>query len=288
MGDVDARSLRLGAPFVLVHLSCLAVFVVGWSPIAVMAAAATYLLRAFGITAIYHRGLSHRSFRMPRAVQAVGAFVGGMAAQRGPMWWVAHHRVHHRFTETASDPHSPRVDGMGRAHTGWQFDPENVATRTDLVGDLAKLPEMRFLDRYHHIPPAVLAVATFAFGLIAGRWWGWSTDGPQMIVWAFSISTVALWHATFSVNSLSHRFGRRHHDTPDDSTNNWLVAVLTLGEGWHNNHHRHPAAARHGFHRGQLDPTHRMLRILAAVGLVRDLRPVPIRLRRPTSARVAR
>ncbi len=272
-------SLRLGIPFVGVHVAVLAVAVVGWSPTAVGVAVALYLARAFGITAFYHRLLTHRAFRTGRWVQLAGTVLAAAAAQRGPLWWVGHHRIHHRLTEQHGDPHSPRVMGFWRAHVGWQFDRANDATPLTAVRDLADLPEMRFLDRYHHVVPVTLAATCFLAGWGLGHLRPGLTDGPQLLVWGFCVSTVALWHATFAVNSFAHRFGRRPNDTDDDSTNNPIVALLTLGEGWHNNHHRAPRAARHGWGRGQVDPTWRLLWVMERLGLVRDLRPAPATVR---------
>jgi len=269
-------TIRLGLPFVAVHLGCLAVLVVGWSPVAFAVAVALYMTRAFGITAWYHRCLAHRAFRASRPVQFCGAVLGAAAAQLGPLWWAAHHRVHHRHTDRPGDPHSPRVLGPARSHVLWVFDPANHATDLERVPDLAVYPELRILDRYPHAVPVLTAVATFGLGeLLARTAPGLGTNGLQMFVWGFCISTTALYHVTFSVNSIGHRFGRRRYDTTDDSRNNALLALLALGEGWHNNHHRFPGAARQGLARWELDVTWLALRVLGALGLVHDLRPVP-------------
>ena len=270
---------QLGLPFVLVHVACVAVVWVGWSVVAVTVAAGLYVVRALAITAFYHRGLSHRAFRMGRAVRLTGVVVAASAAQRGPLWWVGRHRIHHRFADRPGDPHSPRQVGFWRAHVGWQFAPGQRETPWEQVPDLASAPELRFLDRHHYLAPGALAGACLALGLALGRWApGLGTDGLQMLVWGFAISTVVLWHVTFSVNSFAHRFGRRPFATDDTSRNNPVVALLAMGEGWHNNHHRHPRSARHGFFPGQIDATHGLLRLLARLGLVSDLRPVPARL----------
>lgn len=268
--------LRPGIPFIAVHLACIAVVFVGVSPVALAVAAATYVVRAFGITAFYHRCFSHKAFRVSRPVQLVGAILGAAAAQRGPLWWVGHHRDHHRYTDRPGDPHSPRNDGMLGAHLLWLFDATNQPTRMENVGDLARFPEMRVLDRYHHIVPVATAASLFALGTgFEHLWPGLHTSGWQLVVWGFAISTVALYHSTFAVNSVAHRFGRRRFATRDDSRNNWLVSLLTLGEGWHNNHHRFPNTARQGLSRLEIDPTWLVIRLLAAVHLAHDLRPVP-------------
>jgi stearoyl-CoA desaturase (delta-9 desaturase) len=269
-------TFRLGLPFVAVHLGCLAVLVVGWSPVAVAVAVALYATRAFGITAWYHRCLAHRAFRASRPVQFAGAVLGASAAQLGPLWWAAHHRVHHQHTDRPGDPHSPRVLGTARGHVLWIFDPANRATDIEHVPDLAALPELRLLDRCPHVVPVLTAAATFGLGaLLARAAPGLGTSGPQMLVWGFCVSTAVLYHVTFSVNSVGHRLGRRRYETTDDSRNNSLLALLALGEGWHNNHHRFPGAARQGFAWWELDLTWLVLRGLQAFGLVQDLRPAP-------------
>ena len=273
------RSMRIGVPFVAVHLACAAIVVVGWSPVALGACAGLYVVRMLGITVFYHRGLTHRSYRMSRAVRMAGAVLGASAAQRGPLWWVAHHRIHHRYTDRAGDPHSPVVDGMWRSHLLWLFDAANQPTALEEVPDLARYLELRVLDRFHHIVPALTALATFGLGvLLAHAVPSLGTSGPQLLVWGFCVSTVALYHSTFAVNSVAHRFGRRRFETKDASRNNLFVAVLTLGEGWHNNHHRCPTAARQGFSRYELDPSWWCIRAMAALRMVSDVRRPPARI----------
>jgi len=274
-----AGSWRLGAPFALVHLSCLAVIVVGWSPVALGVCVGLYLIRMFGITAFYHRCFSHRAFTASRAVRFIGACLGASAAQRGPLWWVAHHRRHHRTTDRPGDPHSPVLDGLAYSHVWWMFAPANQATDYRLVADLAAYRELRALDRWHHVAPAVLAALTFGGGALIGALWpGSGASGLQMLIWGFSISTVLVYQATFAVNSLGHRVGHRTFATRDESHNNWWLAIVTLGEGWHNNHHRYPSGARAGFARRQIDPTWMVLWLLAWLGAIGNLRPVPVEL----------
>jgi len=268
---------RVGIPFVLVHLGVLAVVVVGWSWAALCGAAVLYVVRMLGITVFYHRGFSHRAFTMRRSVQLAGAFLGAAAAQRGPLWWAATHRVHHRFTDRPGDPHSPVVDGIFHSHVGWLFRPPPHPPAR--VADLSRFPELRFMDRYHYVAPALTAVGAFGAGVALGRLDpGLHTSGPQMLVWGFFVSTTLLYHATFSVNSVAHRFGRRRFSTKDASRNNGLVAALTLGEGWHNNHHRSPASARQGLGRFELDPSWWCIRALVALHLVESPRPVPAQI----------
>ena len=270
------RSWRLGMPFLLVHVAALAVVVVGWSPVAVAVAIASYATRAFGITAFYHRCFSHRAFRAPRVVQFAGATLGAAAAQRGPLWWVAYHRAHHRSTDRPGDPHSPVLDGFWYSHVLWIFDAENVGTDLTRVKDLARYPELRFLDRFEHLVPGATAAAMLALGaVLASLSPGLGTSGAQLVVWGFVIPTVVLYHSTFAVNSLAHRYGRRRFDTPDASRNNWLISLAVLGEGWHNNHHRFPTTARQGIGPFEFDPTWWGIRALAAVGLASSVRRPP-------------
>ncbi len=267
------------APFVALHLGCLGAIWTGVSAAALAVAAAAYALRMFAITAFYHRGFSHRTFRAARPVQFAFAVLGASSVQRGPLWWAAHHRNHHRHADTPADPHSPRVHGFLWSHVGWFLTPRGFKTDLAKVPDLARYPELRWLDRYDTAIPVLFAAAITAFG----AWLRHAdpalhTDGAQMLVWGFFVSTVVLFHATVTINSLAHRFGTRRYETRDDSRNNLWLALLTFGEGWHNNHHHFPGSARQGFRWWEIDLTWYALRGLAALGLVRDLRPVPARV----------
>lgn len=278
-GRTDPRSTsswRLGVPFVGVHLGCIALIIVGWSPTAIAVAAFMYIIRMFAITAFYHRYFSHRSFHLGRSMQLAAAVLAGSAAQRGPLWWAAHHRRHHRFTDRPGDPHSPVLDSMASSHVLWIFASANQETDYSIVEDLAAFPELKFLDRFHHVVPILTAGVMFGLGALIGHLApSTHTSGPQMLVWGFCLSTVVLYHSTFMVNSVAHRFGTRRFDTKDASRNLWWLALLTLGEGWHNNHHRFPGGARQGFGRYELDITWLGLRVLRRIGLVKNLRPVP-------------
>jgi stearoyl-CoA desaturase (delta-9 desaturase) len=267
-------------PFVLLHASVAFVLVVGWSPAALAVAAAWYALRMFAITAFYHRYFSHRAFRTSRVMQFLFALLGASAVQRGPLWWAAHHRRHHRHSDEAPDAHSPEVDGFWWSHVGWLLARENYRTRLEEVRDLARFPELRFLDRFDALMPLLSIPAAYALGALLERFApGLGTSGPQMLVWGFVVSTVALYHCTFAINSIAHRFGSQPYATGDKSRNNAWLAFLTLGEGWHNNHHRYPGAARQGFQWWELDVSWYALRGLARLGLVWDLQPVPPRVR---------
>jgi stearoyl-CoA desaturase (delta-9 desaturase) len=263
-------------PFILMHLGVFAVIGVGWSPVAVATAVALYLLRMFAITGFYHRYFSHRTFTSGRLFQFVMALTGTMAVQRGPLWWAAHHRYHHRHSDEHGDSHSPGQHGFWWSHVGWFLTRSGTPTRDRLVRDWLRYPELVFLDRFDMIGPVLLA----AFTVALGAWLEQAfpllrTNASQMFVWGFVISTVACYHATYTINSLSHQFGSRRFDTGDDSRNNWLLALLTLGEGWHNNHHHYPASARQGFYWWEIDLTYYGLKALAAAGIITRLKPVP-------------
>lgn len=263
-------------PFVALHLGCLAVIWTGWSAFAVGTAIVLYAVRMFAITAFYHRYFSHRAFRTSRFWQFVFAVVGAAAVQRGPLWWAAHHRHHHRHSDLPDDAHSAVQDGFLWSHMGWFLARQNFPTRSHLVRDLARYPELRWLDRYDIAVPTALFLALWALGAwLESAHPALGTGPGQLLVWGFCISTVVLFHSTFVINSLAHRWGTRRYDTGDESRNNPLLALITFGEGWHNNHHRYPSAARQGFYWWELDLSWYGLKLLAALGIVRDLRPVP-------------
>ncbi|MCU1483555.1 MAG: Delta-9 acyl-phospholipid desaturase [Actinomycetia bacterium] len=256
------------APFLAFHLLPLAMLWTGVPVRALTMAAVLYFGRMFFITAGYHRYFSHRSYRVGRPVQFLLALGGATAMQRGPLWWAAHHRHHHRWSDTERDVHSP-IRGFWWSHVGWILCDRYGATDFDAVKDLAKFPELRWLDRHDWVGPLGLAVITFAVG-------GWAG-----LVIGFGLSTVLLWHGTFLVNSLAHVVGRRRYLTSDTSRNSLVIALLTNGEGWHNNHHHYQASARQSFRWYQWDPSYYALWLLARVGVVHDLKT-------PTAAILAR
>jgi stearoyl-CoA desaturase (Delta-9 desaturase) len=266
-------------PFVILNAAPLAVFWVGWSWTAVAVAVFLYVVRMFGITGFYHRYFSHRTYKTSRWFQFVMAMVGNSAAQRGPLWWSAHHRHHHKHSDLPTDSHSPVTGTFWNSHLLWWSRTKNIATRNENVTDLAKYPELRFLDRFDGLVPIALAVATFFLGFFLNRAFpGLGTSGLQMLVW-FCISTVVLFHGVATINSLSHVFGSRRYKTTDDSRNNPLLALITLGEGWHNNHHHYMYSARNGFFWWEIDFTYYGIKALSWLGLVWDLKPVPDRIK---------
>lgn len=250
-------------PFFAVHLAGFAAFFVDfrWSYVAL--AVALYYVRMFFVTAGYHRYFSHRSFRTSRAFQFLLAFCAMSSAQKGVLWWAAHHRNHHRFSDTENDLHSPTQQGFWWSHVGWILSTRNEATEVPMIRDYYKFPELRWLNNHFLVPPVTLAVALF---LIGG--WGW-------LIWGFFISTVMLWHGSFCINSLAHVFGRRRYATTDTSRNSLILSLVTLGEGWHNNHHHYMASVRQGFFWWEVDITFYILRVLSWLGIVWDLRMPP-------------
>jgi stearoyl-CoA desaturase (Delta-9 desaturase) len=269
------------APFICMHVACLGVFWVGCSWFALWTALALYAIRMFALTGFYHRYFSHKAFKTTRPVQFLFALIGAACVQRGPLWWAAHHRDHHRNADTERDIHSPLQHGLLWSHMGWFLTPRGFRTHWESIPDLQHYPELRWLDRFDIFVPVLLAVVLF-FG---GRWAGQAfpatgTSGAQLLTWGFFVSTVVLFHATVTINSLAHCFGSRRFETADNSRNNWLLAVLTFGEGWHNNHHHFPGSARQGFRWWEVDLTYYVLRALAGCGVVWDLKPAPAQLRR--------
>jgi stearoyl-CoA desaturase (delta-9 desaturase) len=277
----DATSKKIdwirSIPFFGVHALCLAVIWVKWSWIALGVAALLYFVRMFAVTGFYHRYFSHRTFKTSRAFQFVMAVAGNACAQRGPLWWAAHHRHHHKHSDKEEDLHSPHHGGFIYSHMLWIMTPKNVPTHFKAIADFAKFPELRFLDRFDTLVPFLLGAFLFFLGLTLDLIFpSLGTSGLQMLVWGFFISTVVLFHATCTINSLSHVFGRRRYKTGDHSRNSLALALLTLGEGWHNNHHHYPASTRQGFYWWEIDITYYMLRVLSWFGLIWDLKPVPV------------
>ena len=262
-------------PFLALHLFLLSPILVGWSWFAVATAAALYVLRMFAITGFYHRYFSHRTFKTSRFMQFVFAMWGNSAMQRGPLWWAAHHRVHHRNSDQENDVHSPIRFGFLYSHMGWIMSRGNSRTRVDLVPDLAKFPELRFIDRFDTLVPIAMGTLLYFAGVMLEAFApGLGTNGGQLFCWGV-ISTIVLYHGTFTINSLSHIYGTRRFDTEDSSTNNVWLAFVTLGEGWHNNHHHYQHSTRQGFYWWEVDITYYGLKVLSWLRLVRDLKPVP-------------
>lgn len=284
-GDVDqdsTSSLVNGFKqivFWAVHAACLLALYTGVSTVAVVVCVALYLVRMFAITGGYHRYFSHRSYKTSRWFQFILAFVGATAAQKGPIWWASHHRHHHRHSDTPEDIHSPVIHGIYYAHVGWVLSSQFLQPRPELVKDLLAFPELRWLERWNVLPPILLAVTTYALGAyLESAAPSLHTNGLQMLTWGFFISTVCTYHGTFCINSFTHLFGKTRFRTTDSSRNSLLLALITLGEGWHNNHHYYPGSERQGFYWWEIDISHYVLVLLERVGLVWDLRVPPPRV----------
>lgn len=265
--DVDARFDWAGSlPFFGVHLACGLAFLTdpGWIELGLLVG--MFAVRMFAVTAGYHRYFSHRTFRTGRVFQFLLAALAVTSVQKGVLWWAAHHRGHHRFSDTPRDVHSPVQRGFWWSHVGWILSTQHGGTDTARIKDFNCYPELRWLERWHLLPFIMLCVVAVAVG------------GLSWLVWGCFMSTVLLWHATFAINSLAHVAGRRRYPTPDQSRNNWALALLTGGEGWHNNHHHFPGSVRQGFFWWEVDFTYYVLRGLAAVGVVWDLREPPARV----------
>lgn len=275
-------------PFVALHIALLSLIVVGWSPFAVLFAGFMYVLRMFAITGFYHRYFAHKTFQTSRVGQFIFALIGATAVQRGPLWWAAHHRSHHVHADQPHDVHSPHQHGFLWSHLGWFLSHANFATQVERVKELARFKELRILDRFDSIVPVFFALAIYGLGEYCRVYFpSLQTNGWQLLVWGFVVSTILLYHATFCVNSLAHVWGSRRYATRDHSRNNFLIALVTMGEGWHNNHHHFPGSAKQGFYWWEIDLTYYGLRCLAALGLIWNLKRVPIEIRdqrRPASA----
>lgn len=261
--DDERINWRSSIPFLSFHLIPLLMIWTGVTLTSVVLAATFYFVRIFFITAGYHRYFSHRSYRLGRVAQFLMALGGTTAMQKGPLWWAAHHRHHHRWSDTELDVHSP-IKGFWWSHVGWILSDKHKGTDLDRVKDLAKYPELVWLERHDWVGGAGLAVLAFLI------------DGWTGVVVGFGVSTILVWHGTFTVNSLAHVFGRRRYVTTDTSRNSWIIALITNGEGWHNNHHHYQASARQGFRWYEWDPSYYALWLLSKVGIVRDLKaPTP-------------
>lgn len=250
-------------PYWLVHVAAVAgVAFIGFSWSGLVLALGLYATRMFFITAGYHRYFSHRTYKTSRWFQFLLALGGSTAIQKGVLWWAAHHRDHHRQSDTDADIHSPR-HGFWWSHMGWFLGKGYEKTKYDGIRDMARFRELVWLNKMHLLPPIALAVALYLLG------------GTHALIWGFFVSTSLLWHGTFTINSLSHVWGSRRYPTEDTSRNNWFLALITLGEGWHNNHHHHASSANQGFRWYEIDISYYVLKILALVGVVWDVRKAP-------------
>ncbi|MBS1767662.1 MAG: fatty acid desaturase [Acidobacteria bacterium] len=251
------------------HLACFGALFVHFNWWLVLALALSYTVRMFGVTAGYHRYFSHRSYKLGRVPQFLLAFLAQTSAQKGVLWWASHHRDHHRHSDSEQDAHSPKQHGFWHSHVGWILSTAHTGYDGANIKDFSAFPELRFLSKHHWICPWLLGV--FAFKM--GQWMG--VGGLAGLMWIFLLPTVLLWHGTFTINSLCHVWGSRRFETTDTSRNNAILAFLTLGEGWHNNHHAYQASCRQGLRWWEFDPTYYALRMLGWLRIVRDIRRYP-------------
>lgn len=263
-------------PFLLLHGGCLAVFWVGMNSTCILAAFFLYVIRMFAITGFYHRYFSHRTFKTSRAAQFLFAILGNSSMQRGPLWWAATHRHHHTHSDEEEDKHSPLQQGFIWSHIGWLTSMRNFPTPYNKVRDLSRYPELVFLNRYDKTIPILYGLFMFGIGYVLEKKFpSLGVTPAQFFVWTFFVSTTFLLHGTLFINSLAHLWGKQPYQTSDDSRNNFWLSLITLGEGWHNNHHRYPHATRQGFHWWEVDITYYGLKTLSLLGIIWELRPVP-------------
>ena len=262
-------------PFIILHLGCLGVIWVGVSSLAVWLAVGLYFFRMFAITGFLHRYFSHKTYSTSRAFQFIMALWCSLAVQRGALWWAYTHRHHHKHSDEEEDKHSPVVDGFWWAHIGWITSKKNFPTDYSKITDLAKYPELVFLNRFDTLVPILFAGSLYGLGAYLGAH-GVETSGGQLLVWGFFISTTVLFHGTSCINSLAHVWGtKRFKTTDDESRNSFILTLITLGEGWHNNHHRYQATTKQGFYWWEFDPTYYLLKMLSWTGLIWGLKGVP-------------
>ena len=248
--------------YILIHIvGIAALFLVPFSWKYVALFGINYFIGMFFITAGYHRYFSHRSYKLDRIPQFIMAFMTMASAQKGILWWAANHRDHHIYSDMEEDLHSPIQKGFWYSHIGWIFDPATQGYNPKKIADFGKYPELRFLDKYHWIPTLFFAILIFAIG------------GISALVWGYMLTLICLYQASYCVNSLAHVYGSRRFDTDDYSRNNLFIAIITLGEGWHNNHHHCKSSCRQGYKWWEIDMTFYLLTIFSWIGIVKDIRP---------------
>ncbi len=270
--------LKTEISFIIVHLLPLGALFTGATWFDWALCAFLYFFRMFWVTGGYHRYFSHKSYRTSRFFQFIIAFMAQTSAQKGALWWAAHHRHHHRHSDTPEDPHSMKLYGFWYSHVGWIVGPDYKETDYKTIGDYAKYPELVWLNKYYLVPPLMLAIGVTALG-------AWVNGGSAALMFThhglstlfigFFLSTVILYHGTFSINSIMHKFGNQRYESGDESKNSLWLALLTLGEGWHNNHHYYEVASRQGFFWWEIDITWYILKMMTWAGLVWDLKDVP-------------
>ncbi len=275
---LNKPKLKTEISFTLVHLLPLAAIFTGATLFDWLLCIFLYFFRMFWITGGYHRYFAHRSYKTSRWFQFVIAFMAQTSAQKGALWWASHHRIHHRTSDTYDDPHSMKHYGFWYSHVGWIIGPDYKETDYKIIHDYAKYPELVWLNKYYLVPPFLLAITVMALGGIVNGGsiaMMFTSAGFSALFIGFFLSTVITYHGTFSINSIMHKFGKQRYESKDESKNSLWLALLTLGEGWHNNHHYYEVSARQGFFWWEIDITYYILRVFAFFGLIWDLNGVP-------------
>lgn len=274
--EFSKTKVNFSLPLIFMHLACLGVFFLPFNKELIFVFFIVYCLHVFALTAGFHRYFSHNSFKTSRIFQFILAFSGTMAAQKDPLWWASHHRLHHAHADTELDPHSARTKGFWWAHIGWIMESKLDKTNFNKINDFKKFPELMWLNKYPSVPPLILIIALFIIGISTNpQGLNIYQSGLQFIVYGFFLSTVAVYHVTFSVNSVAHKFGKKRYSVEDDSVNNWFLAILSGGEGWHNNHHKYAVCARQGFKWWEIDLTYYIIKLLQSLKIVWDVREPP-------------
>ncbi len=283
--------------FIIIHLIPLLALFTGVTAYDWTVCVLFYFFRMFWITGGYHRYFAHNAYSTSRVFQFIIAFFAQTSLQKGALWWAAHHRIHHATSDTVKDPHSMKLYGFWYSHLGWILGPDYKETETGLIQDFAKYPELRWLNKYHAVPPIILAIVIYILGGFvnhigdASSFLGYeffTRGATSSLLIGFFLSTVVLYHGTFSINSIMHKVGNKRYETGDESKNSFILALVTLGEGWHNNHHYYQVAARQGFFWWEIDITFYILKILSWLGIVWDLKGVPTNVRDSKSLAEAR
>jgi stearoyl-CoA desaturase (Delta-9 desaturase) len=263
--------------FLLLHVACLGVFFVPFSQSLLILTIIMFFAKTFGLEAGYHRYFAHKSFKTGRIFQFILALLGASGGYRGPLWWAAYHRYHHRYADTKNDIHSPSHTSFWYAHMGWFFNPSILETDLTKVKEFLKFPELILLNRLHYLCAFIQIGLLYCLGSFT-HIMGPHVTGLQCVIYGFFLSTVLGLHTTFAINSIAHQKGfggYRRFNTDDMTRNNGWLAIPSMGGSWHNNHHRYAATARAGFYYWEIDLTYYILRILALVGIVWDIRAVP-------------
>lgn len=262
-------------PFLLLHLSLGLVLFIKISIAGVVICFLSYFIRMFAITGFFHRYFSHKTFSTTKSIEIIFAFIGTCSAQRGPIWWASHHRAHHKHSDTPQDQHTPIHHSFLRSHMGWFMSNKNFHVQKNYVKDLEKKPHLQLIDRFDGIIPLIYLAILAIIGYCFEHYTHVQLTPFSAMFWGFSVSTILLLHATFAINSIGHLFGNRTYNTMDESRNNLVLALITLGEGWHNNHHHWPISAKQGFHWQQIDISYWMLCLMKKLHLISDIKNIP-------------